>query len=218
MYDSLCARRTVAPGPDQGILLGRGERLLSAGRFAEANSYFERAAAYPEMFLRPARARAARSIGYGAAGLALASYAATSGATRWPLPRNRLVQAVRILGQQGRSTEQALFVRALAESLDNDSDRGLAVELPSRSAGTIFVWVARMARVKGRVLRSSGLPQLSGLVLRRVVVAGSRISRQESSFDPYAVSHAGARGMMQLMTGTAREQAGKIGVGYDATG
>ena len=42
------------------------------------------------------------------------------------------------------------------------------------------------------------------------------ISRQESSFDPYAVSHAGARGMMQLMAGTAREQAGKMGVGFDS--
>jgi soluble lytic murein transglycosylase len=43
------------------------------------------------------------------------------------------------------------------------------------------------------------------------------ITRQESSFDPHAVSHAGARGMMQLMTRTAREQAGKIGVGYDGS-
>ena len=29
------------------------------------------------------------------------------------------------------------------------------------------------------------------------------------------MSHAGARGMMQLMPGTAREQAGKMGLGYD---
>jgi soluble lytic murein transglycosylase len=42
------------------------------------------------------------------------------------------------------------------------------------------------------------------------------IARQESSYDPYAISHAGARGMMQLMTGTAREQAGKLGVGFDS--
>jgi peptidoglycan lytic transglycosylase len=42
------------------------------------------------------------------------------------------------------------------------------------------------------------------------------ITRQESSFDPYAVSHAGARGMMQLMVGTARDQAGKLNVGFDS--
>src|SRR5690606_24732576 len=41
------------------------------------------------------------------------------------------------------------------------------------------------------------------------------ITRQESSFDRSAVSHAGARGMMQLMPGTAREQAGKMGLAYD---
>jgi soluble lytic murein transglycosylase len=41
------------------------------------------------------------------------------------------------------------------------------------------------------------------------------ITRQESSFDKSAVSFAGARGMMQLMPGTAREQAGKMGIGYD---
>jgi soluble lytic murein transglycosylase len=41
------------------------------------------------------------------------------------------------------------------------------------------------------------------------------IMRQESQFDRQAVSGAGARGMMQLMPGTAREQAGKLGLPYD---
>jgi soluble lytic murein transglycosylase len=43
------------------------------------------------------------------------------------------------------------------------------------------------------------------------------ISRQESSFDPYAVSYAGARGTMQLMVGTARDQARKLGVTFDSS-
>src|SRR3546814_12180992 len=42
------------------------------------------------------------------------------------------------------------------------------------------------------------------------------ITRQESQFDRQAVSLAGARGMMHLMPGTAREVAGKPGLGYDA--
>ena len=40
------------------------------------------------------------------------------------------------------------------------------------------------------------------------------IARQESEFDRSRISHAGAQGLMQLMPGTAREQAGKLGVAY----
>lgn len=42
------------------------------------------------------------------------------------------------------------------------------------------------------------------------------IARQESAFDPKAVSSAGARGLMQLMPATARQTAVRAGLGYAA--
>ena len=41
------------------------------------------------------------------------------------------------------------------------------------------------------------------------------ISRQESQFDRQAQSGAGARGLMQLMNPTAKEQAGKLGLPWN---
>jgi soluble lytic murein transglycosylase len=43
------------------------------------------------------------------------------------------------------------------------------------------------------------------------------ISRQESQFDRQIVSPAGARGLMQLMNPTAKEQAGKLGLPWEPT-
>ena len=193
-----------------------GRASLAAGHFEEANSYFQRAAAYPDLF-------------YGQLALERLGRPVTPPATAMPqsvttqLQRDgfngrRLVQAVRLLGQQGRSTEQALFIRALAESLDNDGDRNLAVQLGGEiGRQDLAVWTSRMARVKGsNFYVRQAYPTLSSSVAGELWSLAHGISRQESSFDPYAVSHAGALGMMQLMTGTAREQAGKMGVGFDS--
>ncbi|KAK0348693.1 hypothetical protein LTR94_036184, partial [Friedmanniomyces endolithicus] len=81
-----------------------------------------------------------------------------------------------------------------------------------------------MGVMVGRRAVSSGLTGYGEAAFPRVPVPSEAqynwtmvhaIARQESQFDRQIVSHAGARGLMQLMPGTAREQAGKLGLPYD---
>jgi soluble lytic murein transglycosylase len=192
-----------------------GRAALAAGQLQLTNSYFRRAAAYPELFYgQLALERLGRSV---TPPTTSAAQYATTQVQRAAFANRRLVQAVRTIQQQGTATERMLFSRALGESLDSDVDRGLAVEFGQQlGRQDIAVWVARSARIKGSMFYvRQAFPSLSAPVSSNLWSIAHGITRQESSFDPYSVSHAGARGLMQLMGGTAREQAGKLGIGYD---
>jgi soluble lytic murein transglycosylase len=192
-----------------------GKAAQSARRSTESVAYFQRAAAYPELFYAQL---SLEQLGRAVPAPGPLPTFAISAAQRAEFPTRRLVQATSVLGAQGRREEQTLFVRALAESLNNDSERALATQFGQQiGREDLGVWVARMARVKGSSFYvETAYPRLNAQVGgARIWSLAHGITRQESSFDRSAVSHAGARGMMQLMPGTAREQAGKMGVGYD---
>jgi soluble lytic murein transglycosylase len=194
-----------------------GRAALSASRFPEANSYFQRAAAYPELFYgQLALERLGRSVSPPPAVLPLLT---TSAAQRAEFSSRRLVQAFRLMNQSGDGQERSLFAQALAQSLDTDLERNLAVQFGEQvGRPDVPVWVARMARVKGSAFYvRQAYPSLPASVSPSLWSLAHGITRQESSFYQYAVSYAGARGMMQLMTGTAREQANKMGLGYDGS-
>jgi soluble lytic murein transglycosylase len=192
-----------------------GRASSQSGDHLRARSYFERASATPELFYgQLALERLGRIVPAPAGTPSLL----LTDAQRQDFNQKRLVRATRLLGQQGQYSEQSLFVRALSENLDSDAERLLAVELGTQIwRPDLAVWAARSARNAGNAFyykatyptHSRNVPSGRGWSL----VHG--ITRQESSFDKAAVSHAGARGMMQLMPGTAREQAGKMGLGYD---
>ena len=192
-----------------------GRAAAQAGQLQNATAHFNKAAAYPDLFYgQLAHERLGRAI---AAPLGAPQMLVTP-AQRSAFQNRPLVRAVRVLGSQGRRDEQALFVRALSESLTNDSDRLLATELSAQvGRQDLAVWTARSSRNGGAPFYFRGaFPALSGGISEDYLWSISHgITRQESSFDRTAVSHAGARGMMQLMPATAQEQAGKRGVGYD---
>jgi soluble lytic murein transglycosylase len=187
---------------------------FNAGQQAQSASYLEQAAASPDQFYgQLALERLGRRI------------TPPSPSTTVPSPAQRsafesrpLVRATRALGDMGRWSDQSLFVRAIAEQAETESDRVLAAQF-GRTIGRqdLGVWVAREARNKGQSFYDpAGFPEVtlpSAYSTHWGLAHG--ITRQESSFDRAAVSHAGARGLMQLMPGTAREQAAKLGLPYD---
>ena len=192
-----------------------GRASAQSGDHMRARSYFEQASATPELFYGQLALERLGRIVPAPAGTPSLLF---TNDQRQAFNQKRLVRAVRLLGQQGLYSEQSLFVRALSEELGSDAERLLAVEL----AGQIWrpdlaVWTARSARNGGNAFyyKATYPTHSANVPSGRAWSLVNGITRQESSFDKAAVSHAGARGMMQLMPGTAREQAGKMGLGYD---
>jgi soluble lytic murein transglycosylase len=194
-----------------------GRAAEAAGQPVQASSYFGQAAQHPELFYgQLALERLGRPVPAPAAAPAVT----LTDADRAAFQRRGVVEAIRWLGQTGRWEDQSLFVRSLAEGADNERDRALVAELGRQIyRPDLNVWVARSARNAGTpfYVRSS-YPEVSVPPAQSnywSLVHG--ITRQESSFDRAAVSPVGARGMMQLMPPTAREVAGKMGLGYDVS-
>jgi soluble lytic murein transglycosylase len=187
---------------------------FNAGQTAQSNSWLEQAAASPDQFYgQLALERLGRRVTppYPAS-------AVPSAAQRSAFAGRPLVQATKALGDMGRWSDQTLFVRAIAEQAETEADRVLAAQF-GRSIGRqdLGVWVAREARNKGQAFYDpAGFPEVTvPAAYAHHWALAHGITRQESSFDRAAVSHAGARGLMQLMPGTARETAGKVGLPYD---
>ena len=190
-----------------------GRAAAKAGDRAEAQRYWDMAAAYPDYYYGQL---ALSELGRPMPAFAPLVTAGIDSADRAAFNEDPLTQALRTMASNRRAwqTERAFF-EALSEKAKTPTQMALVAEL-ARETG-----LNEMAVVAGMVAGETGVPGFERLGFPTVQThSGANwtmvhaIARQESEFDRTRVSHAGARGMMQLMPGTAREEAGKIGVQY----
>jgi soluble lytic murein transglycosylase len=191
----------------------RGRALAAAQRPAEAQAAWRAAAEHPFAFYGQL---AALASGESEAELAVRIAATTPPAAEpahvAAFARRELAEAARILVAIGETRRARQVLLRMAEVAPDAVDRGLvgsmAVALGQAETG---VWLSRrVMATTGTVLPDAGWPMPVDPPPGIERALAFALMRQESNFEVGAVSPAGARGLMQLMPGTARAMAREL--------
>lgn len=195
-----------------------GRAAEAAGDHQAAANYYAQAASNPTAF-------------YGQLGAAKLSHARLkigrgpqpSGSTVAAFERRDPVRAIRLLDEIGYISLAAPMIADMAENAASAEESVLIARLADQLGLTyMVVHAGKRAQAKGwdadRIaFPTNGIPKfkpLSESVEPALVYA---IARQESVFNPAAISHADARGLLQLLPSTAAAVAKRNGVGFSKT-
>jgi soluble lytic murein transglycosylase len=188
-------------------------RAAQAGGPGSAQSHFQQAAGFGTAFYGQV---AAAKLGRNAVP---ASFPRPSDTDRARFEQREAVHAIRRLEQAGHARRADLLYRDLAQQLDSAGELALlAVMAERRGDHYLALRVGKIAAARG--LDVGALAHPVGAIPDSARISGAgkalayAIARQESEFNVGAVSSAGARGLLQLLPGTAKDMAKKSGLPY----
>lgn len=189
-----------------------GRAMTQAGDRNGAQRYFELAAATPDNYYGML---ALERLGRPLPRLNTASNVTVSSEQRAAFNARPLTKAVREVAHDYEWRTTIRFFKEIADAAESQADHQLVADL-AREIGRRDLGV-----ILGQAAHGDGYDRFHAVSFPLIPnppgtnwTIVHAISRQESQFAMNAVSHAGARGLMQLMPGTAREQAGKMGMSY----
>lgn len=185
-----------------------------AGDSAEANRYYEMAAAYPDRFYGQL---ALEALGRDIPDFSGVPDIEPSAQARGEFLSAPLTRAVAEVARDAPWSVGIRFYREIAAQAETAEDHMLVAEI-ARETGRrdLAVNLAEAAMADGHEgFTQIGYPRLQTPRGTNFTMVHA-LARQESQFAENAISHAGARGLMQFMPATAQEESRLAGVQYSA--